>query len=221
MNYIDSLVLASREGTARVSGQLIGVFEFMQANWSSLSSASVNDGDAPINFTVALKNRAWLPAQRNPKAIEEFPGFTFQQDRLYRPDEIYPVRLIHQIGSVLPVLATSREVEREVRLALGMPAQAPIEAICRHFDHLLDLWNRAGHSGVEPERIGISFKEIYRAFGTIAGRRGGRESSAGRRCPHATRVEDALPRPRLYLGFKKRTIVETDRRFFCRGSSFL
>lgn len=168
LEYIDSLILAAQKGTARVSRQLIDVFEFIQENWSSLSSASINDSNGLVNFAAALKNRAWLPAQRNPKTTEEFPGFTFQQDRLYRPTEIYPLRLIHQIGSVLPVLPTSRDAEREFRLALDMPSQAPMEAVCRHFDYLIDLWSKPDQSGIKPERIGLSFREIYRFFGAIA-----------------------------------------------------
>jgi hypothetical protein len=169
LNYIDALVVEGTAGTATVAGRLIEIFEFMQKNWTRLGGAPVPDGPVPIEFRTALKNRAWLPAQRNVRHIDDYPGFVPQEDRLYRPSEIYPSSLIHQIGSVLPVLASSRDVEREVRVALGMPGRARLDAVLEHFDHLIDLWQKPQHRGIKSERIEISLKEIYRYLGTAAG----------------------------------------------------
>ena len=168
LDYIDALVLQGKAGTAAVAGRLMEIFEFLQKNWTRLAAAPVPDGPVPIEFCTALKNRAWLPAQRSARYVDDYPGFVPPQDRFYRPSEIYPARLIHQIGSVFPVLASSRDVERDVRIALGMPAQAPFDAVCKHFDHLIELWHKPEHSGIKPERIETSLKEIYRYFGMLA-----------------------------------------------------
>ena len=169
LNYIDALVIQGKAGTAAVAGRLMEIFEFLQKNWTRLGGAAVPDGPVPIDFCTALKNRAWLPAQRNVRYIEDYPGFVPQEDRFYRPSEIYPSSLIHQIGSVLPVLAGSRDVERDVRIAIGMPGRARLDAVLEHFDHLIDLWQKLQHGGIKPERIEISFKEVYRYLGTAAG----------------------------------------------------
>jgi hypothetical protein len=169
LNYIDALVLQGKTGTATVAGRLMEIFEFLQKNWTSLATAPVPDGPVLIEFCTALKNRAWMPTQRNARYIDDYPGFVPQEDRFYRPSEIYPSRLIHQIGSVLPVLASSRDVEREVRVNLGMPGRAPLEAVLKNFDRLIELWQKPEHDGIKPARIEASFKEIYRYLGTLAG----------------------------------------------------
>jgi sacsin len=169
LNYIDALVLQGRAGTTAVAGRLMEIFDFLQKNWTSLAASPVSDGSIPIEFSTALKNRAWLPAQRNPRYIDDYPGFVLQEDRFYRPSEIYPSSLIHQIGSVLPVLANSQDAERDIRIKLSMPGRAPLEAVLKHFDRLIELWQKPEHSGIKPERIETSFKSIYRYLGTLAG----------------------------------------------------
>jgi hypothetical protein len=169
LNYIDALVVQGKAGTADVADRLMEIFEFLQKNWIRLGGAAVPAGPVPMELCTALKNRAWLPPQRNVRYIDDYPGFVPQEDRFYRPSEIYPSSLIHQIGSVLPVLASSRDVERDVRIALGMPGRARLDAVLEHFDRLIDLWQKPQHSGIKPERIEISFKEIYRYLGTAAG----------------------------------------------------
>jgi len=177
LDYIDALVLQGKAGTAAVAGRLMEIFDFLQKNWTKLAAAHVPDGPVPIEFCTALKNRAWLPAQRSARYMDDYPGFVPPQDRFYRPSEIYPARLVHQVGSVLPVLAGSRDVERDVRIALGMPAQAAFDAVCKHFDRLIELWQKPEHNGIKPQRIETSFKEIYRYFGMVAG--DGEEQSGG------------------------------------------
>jgi hypothetical protein len=178
LDYIDALVLQGKAGTGAVAGRLMEIFEFLQKNWTRLAVAAVPDAPVPIEFCTALKNCAWLPAQRSVRYIDDYPGFVPPQDRFYRPSQIYPARLIHQIGSVLPVLASSRVVEHDVRIALGMPTQAPFDDVCKHFDRLIELWEKPEHSGIKPERIETSLKEIYRYFGMVAG---DGEEQSGRR----------------------------------------
>jgi sacsin len=168
LSYIDALVFQGKAGTAAVAVRLMEVFDFLQMNWAGLATAPVPNEPVHIEFCLALKNRPWLPAQRSARYIDDYPGFVPQEDRFYRPSEIYPFSLIHQIGSVLPVIASSRDIDRDVRNNLGMPGRAPLEAVLKHFDHLIELWQKPEHGGIKPERFETSFKEIYRYLGTMA-----------------------------------------------------
>ena len=146
-----------RDGARR---GLLALFEHLHGRWGALAEA-----DAAL-LAAGLRARAWLPAvTRPPRPVA---GFVPPDDRLHRPDELYPPGSLELVASQGPVLATTlARVEPPFAAALGLRA-ASSEAIVAHLERLAALWAEADHGGLDPASLDAATTAIYAALGDPA-----------------------------------------------------
>lgn len=154
-----------------VVDRLLSLFEYVREHWRKFAAAMVLDPIAGAEgpFPQALSRRAWLPARRTQERLQNFAGYVVPESRLYRPDELYEAYQGHLVASRAPIAPFPHNLTREVREGLGFPGAPPLELVLGHFEHLLELWDRDDHGGLDAKRLATSLNAIYRDLGNRLG----------------------------------------------------
>ncbi|MET0396738.1 MAG: DUF3883 domain-containing protein [Longimicrobiaceae bacterium] len=170
--HLDRLIgEAGGSGADAVAERLLSLFEYVRDHWRNLAAVTVLDpvSGAEGPLPEALGRRAWLPARRAPERLQNFAGYVVPESRLYRPGELYEAYQGHLVASRAPIAPFLHNLTREVREGLGFPGAPPLELVLDHFDHLLDLWDRGGHGGLDARKLVTSLNAIYRDLGNRLG----------------------------------------------------
>jgi hypothetical protein len=142
--------------------------------------ATLAEADAALLMT-GLRARAWLPAVVHPP--QTIAGLLAVDDRLYRPDELYPPDALLQVASQGPVLAAAGErLDPGLCLALGLRPVSSA-AILAHLELLRARWAEAQHGGLTADSVGLAAAATYAALGDPA-----RELSEAQLATLATRA---------------------------------
>lgn len=113
---------AVEDDMASIYADSIKLLFYVEEHWEELFSAKVRISGATVTFPTALKDTAWLPAERNPQELERWPGASDlpQRNRLYRPNEILFVQEVNLAASQRHYLRLQTQPRAEVAIALGL-----------------------------------------------------------------------------------------------------
>ena len=157
---IDQLVEEAADvGVQPVSGPLLSIYAYVRENWKHLAGKKIGD----TAFSVALSNRAWLPALRDPDQLSRFAAFAVPEERLYCPSELHPRRLGHLVAGRRPLQPFSKEPPTSLAQSLGFPSEASLDDVMANFDVIVG----ASREELSAEAVEKSLPEIYRYFGRL------------------------------------------------------
>ncbi|MCB0172821.1 MAG: DUF3883 domain-containing protein [Anaerolineae bacterium] len=170
--YINKLIdLAETEGVDSVTAELLNVFGHIRNHWTDLTgeeNSAVNENHTSNPFVLKLKQKAWLPAQRDEKSLRRYPGYNIPENRLYKPEQLYMPRHGHLVASQKPIARLpGREPDRNMRQALGFLESPEENIVMAHFDRLLELWHSENHAGLSTKDVERSLGQIYSYFGNL------------------------------------------------------
>lgn len=167
LQAIDKLIFENEEMVVQaVRDRLIAIFNYIVLieNWNRLIKERI--GGASQSFSDLLSEKKWLPAQQDPKHLTRYAAYQVQEDRLYKPRELYMARQGHLVASQVP-LAMIREPDQIVSKSLGFPENPPLSVVIKHFDAILTKWSTDDQGNIEGETLTRSIGEIYRYFGKL------------------------------------------------------
>ena len=136
---VDNLIQrAFQAGVDVVAEEAIALFNYIVDNWDELKEATVNNGTAKL--TEALKDKPWLPVERNPENLQKYPGAMTPEPRLYRTKDVCFIQDAHLVASQRPIFSRQPGLLKvEIRNALGFqPVESTI--VLDHFDTLIKTW---------------------------------------------------------------------------------
>jgi sacsin len=157
LNYVDRLC---KQGAESVSQALLDVLDHLGQFWEQLKDEVVSGNETLFN---ALKQRSWLPALTSPKELANYPIAQTPQPRFFKPAELYPQNLGHQMASQAPLLP-GRTPKGQVLHALGFPAFVPLPMLLAHFKALISHCENVGPDNV-PVEINKTLATIYGDLG--------------------------------------------------------
>ena len=167
LRHIDRLCKEAAGGlSSRLNARILKAFEHIEEHWAELGRETVEDEQGK-DLAVALRERAWLPAETSGRGLKRWPGAAAPVSRLYRPDELYLSAQANPVASQCPVFARAR-VKAEVQRGLGFLTAVPLGTAQLHFEHLLHLWDSSGRRPREP--FEASLQDVYRYLGGFAKR---------------------------------------------------
>ncbi|MBI5294600.1 MAG: DUF3883 domain-containing protein [Chloroflexi bacterium] len=172
LQAVDKLIVESEEGgIPLVSDRLLSIFNYivLTENWNQLIQEKIGEGMSGINpllLTDLLRERKWLPAQRDTKQLSRYATYQVPANRLYQPKELYMAAQGHLVVSQMP-LAMVRQPDKEVTQALGFPDYPPLILVIKHFDAILKEWSEEDHNGIKEEILTRSIGAIYQYFGNL------------------------------------------------------
>lgn len=162
--YVDRLVVEAKlKGVAKAVGRIVKVFQYLDGAWGELGTEDVDDGGGTL--AEALKERAWLPAER--QRLSRWPAAAAPEDRLFRPEELYLQAHANLVASQAPVLSVSR-VGDKISEDLGFSGEPSPELVLDHFEQLIDSWNPRGGEKVR-KAFETAFDDVYRYISTLDG----------------------------------------------------
>jgi sacsin len=170
LSYVDLLTAEAKvKGSISVAERAAVVFDHVVEHWDRLSKTPVRPAGTkvPVLLGAWLTQRAWLPAQRDPKRLANYLGATIPPDRLYKPSELYMARHARLVCSQSPVAAIKREPDGSIRRALAIPESPDVQTVIKHSDRILSIWEAGQGADVTEESLVASLNEIYRYFGTV------------------------------------------------------
>jgi hypothetical protein len=150
-------------GAASVEAALLRVLQYLndEEQWKRIQGWQAH-GKGPT-LAQRLASLAWLPAvSGDPKAVRA-AGFVAPANLLYRPIQMFPVSLQHQVASQAPLLA----IRPHGKLCedLELTTEVPLGLAVAHLRYVRDLWGRPGHGGLAPKAVHDMSKEFLNRIG--------------------------------------------------------
>lgn len=144
-----------------VSESCLKLLYYINDSWEELSTAKVKVAEVEVSLLAALKDKAWLPIETNPKELEKYPGASQLggQNHLRRADEIAIVQDANYAASQRPFLRLKRLLRGEVSEALGF-RRATMKEVFNHFEYLIELWE-TDSSAVKQSIFGDAINRVY------------------------------------------------------------
>jgi sacsin len=137
---VDNLIQkANISGSDAVADACIEVFNYIVDNWEDIKEAKVNNGTKEL--IEAIRDKPWLPVERQPEKLQEYAGVITPENRLYRAKDVCFIQDAHLVASQKPIFARSQRnlLKVEIRNALGFQPIEP-NRVLDHFDTLIGLW---------------------------------------------------------------------------------
>ncbi|HLL06899.1 MAG TPA: DUF3883 domain-containing protein [Myxococcaceae bacterium] len=154
---------ASVTGTASVEAALLRVLQHLddEERWKRLHGWQAH-GKGPT-LAQKLASLAWLPAVSGDQKAVRAAGFVTPADQLYRPSQMFPLSLQHQVASQAPLLA----IRPHGKLCedLELPTEVPLGLAIAHLRYVRDLWERPGHGGLNRKTVHNMSKEFLNRIG--------------------------------------------------------
>jgi sacsin len=143
---VDTLIQKGfQAGLDAIVDSILNVFDYIVNNWEELKSVRLTNSNSTL--PEALKDKAWLPVERNPEKLRQYVGAIAPEPRLYRTKDICFVQDAHLVASQKPIFArTQRELLNvEIRNALGF---YPVELnlVLDHFDAVIKILETKGET---------------------------------------------------------------------------
>ncbi len=132
LNSIDNLIQkANRFGVDSVSESLLNIFEYILDNWEDVKSEKLLQN---------IREKYWLPAERNPEVLSRYAAALIPEPKLYRPLDLSLIEEAHLVASQKPIFAGKSELlKEEIRRKLGfLPVEANI--VLDHFETIIGNW---------------------------------------------------------------------------------
>ena len=116
------------------------LWHYLLENWSDLEKTSVTTDHKSL--AEVLRERAWLPVERNPKRLQAYAAAGIPPARLFQPREVcWEEEAKLGITSKPLVLYRRDEVSKEIEQALGFEA-VTFEQVCDRLDGIITLWEQ-------------------------------------------------------------------------------
>jgi sacsin len=160
--YVDKQIQQAENGvTDSIAKHLTDIFSHLEEYWERLKKEKVSTGET---LAEALRKRAWLPAERDPKNLNRFPAFTIPQNRLYRSNEVEFINYGHLVASQKPLFVVSKLPSKEFQTALDFSSYPDRQSVVFHFKALIELWKRTSGNGVDNDAFHKSVYNVYLYF---------------------------------------------------------
>lgn len=138
---------------------LLEVLDHVEGRWDKFEDAT------RTYLANELRERPWIPTLQALAKAEGAAAFLPPTSRRLRPREVYPQRLMHLAGSQIALFARGNELRKELRTALGMPAETSPAVVLAHFQRVRQLWSQPGNGGLTAAAVGTAASEVYRFIG--------------------------------------------------------
>jgi hypothetical protein len=140
-------------------GALMQVLDHVEGRWEKFDEAT------RTYLANELRERPWVPTMQAPARAEGVAALATPTSRRMRPRDVYPQRLMHLAASQIVFFARGNELRKELRAALGMPAEVTPAVVLAHFQLVQQLWSQPGHGGLTAAAVGTAASEVYRFIG--------------------------------------------------------
>ncbi|HEY9707434.1 MAG TPA: hypothetical protein V6D48_04440, partial [Oculatellaceae cyanobacterium] len=137
---VDNLIQqAFQAGSDAVADSVLAVFNYIVDNWTEFKSARLTNNN--ITLPEALKDKPWLPVERNPEKLRQYPAAMIPEPRLYRAKDVCFIQEANLAASQKPIFARPQQnlLTVEIRDALGFHPVEP-NMVLDHFDALIETW---------------------------------------------------------------------------------
>ncbi|MGD1699196.1 sacsin N-terminal ATP-binding-like domain-containing protein [Dapis sp. BLCC M229] len=105
LTSIDNLIQkANRFGVDSVSESLLNIFDYILDNWEDVKSEKL---------LQSLREKYWLPAERNPEVFNQYAAALIPKPKLYRPQDLCLIEEAHLVASQKPIFAGKTELLKE------------------------------------------------------------------------------------------------------------
>lgn len=141
---VDNLIQkAFQAGADTVADSAIAVFNYIVDNWNEFKFSRLINSN--ITLPEALQDKAWLPVERNPEKLRQYPAAMTPEPKLYRAKDVCFIQDAHLAASQKPIFAGPQRdlLTVEVRNALGFHPVEP-NMVLDHFDALIRTWENDG-----------------------------------------------------------------------------
>ncbi|MDY7006151.1 MAG: hypothetical protein SWX82_20045 [Cyanobacteriota bacterium] len=129
---IDHLIQkANRFGVDSVTESLLNIFDYIVDNWKDVKSEKL---------LQSLRDKSWLPAERNPEVLSQYTAALIPEPKLYRSQDLCFFEQAHLVASQKPIFAGKGKLsESNIRHELGF---LPVEAnlVLDHFERIIKNW---------------------------------------------------------------------------------
>ncbi|KPQ32882.1 MAG: sacsin SacS [Phormidium sp. OSCR] len=116
------------------------LWHYLLEHWSDLSAISVGTDNKPL--AEVLRERSWLPVERNPERLQTYTAAPIPPARLFQPKDVcWEEDAKLAITSKPLVLYVRDEVSKEIQQALGFEA-VTFEQVCDRLDGIITLWEQ-------------------------------------------------------------------------------
>lgn len=163
--HVDHLIEEAKSGlTKDIKKALIDVYRHLEKNWARLGSAELSREKKTL--ADALKERAWLPAERSENQLGDIPGCVFPSDRLYKASELEFFAHRNLVASQRPLFSTGKMPSASFYEPLGFGGIPASTTVVEHFKVLIDLWDNHKDIVVDSESFQLSIHRIYNYLAT-------------------------------------------------------
>ncbi|MEB3828876.1 hypothetical protein LKK83_15425 [Phormidium sp. CCY1219] len=139
--YVNDLIeTANKKSPDAVADFCIKVFDYMGKKWEQLKSDKI--AKTGQTLSEALKDKAWIPVERDFNQLKQYPGAKSPEARLYRAEEVCFIDDAQLLASQKPIFHYQKSrIKPEFRKSLGFQEVNP-KMVLDHFDRLIAILER-------------------------------------------------------------------------------
>jgi sacsin len=116
------------------------LWHYLLENWSDLQETPVTTDKQSL--ADVLRERSWLPVERNPEQLQTYAAAPIPPSRLFQPREVcWEKEATLAITSKPLVLYRQNEVSNTIQMALGFE-KVTFEQVCDRLDGIVTLWEQ-------------------------------------------------------------------------------
>lgn len=162
--HVDNLIEQSKqELTTEIESSLMKFYRYIEKDWEILKELTISESNQ--KFFDSLKERAWLPAERNKKDLEKIPGsiYCLPQAKLYKGNELEFFENSFLVASQRPLFRAKFPLKQFAE-ALGFHTVPSGRTVVDHFKFLISFWDEANISEIDDKSFQKSINNIYTYF---------------------------------------------------------